>query len=315
MNCLLANCLAIELSLMRLFLKHKTLSFYLQCSFVCALLLTGVTAQAQEIEARVYSNAPIGINFASLGIGQASSGNYKLTTEAASYTRIIDAWGQSGKISIVLPYAELTGTGKLGAQTINASSEGLSDPLIKASVNLYGAPALTLDQFKSYQQDLIIGASLAASIPWGHYNNQQMLNVGANRWFIQPGLGASQAVGPWRFELAGAATIFTSNNSFLGGNTLTQNPIYSTQTHAIYYFPNTAWLSADATYYFGGQSFLNGNPVGGPQENWRFGATFSYPIDPRNSIRFYGSTGAYSRTNNSYDLIGISWQYRWGGGM
>ena len=215
----------------------------------------------------------------------------------------------------MLPYAELTGTGKLGAQTINASSEGLSDPLIKASVNLYGAPALTLDQFKSYQQDLIIGASLAASIPWGHYNNQQMLNVGANRWFIQPGLGASQAVGPWRFELAGAATIYTSNNNFLGGNTLTQNPIYSTQTHAIYYFPNTAWLSADATYYFGGQSFLNGNPVGGTQENWRFGATFSYPIDPRNSIRFYGSTGAYSRTNNSYDLIGISWQYRWGGGM
>jgi hypothetical protein len=142
-----------------------------------------------------------------------------------------------------------------------------------------------------------------------------MLNVGANRWFIQPGLGASQAVGPWRFELAGAATIYTSNNNFLGGNTLTQNPIYSTQTHAIYYFPNTAWLSADATYYFGGQSFLNGNPVGGPQENWRFGTTFSYPIDPRNSIRFYGSTGAYSRTNNSYDLIGISWQYRWGGGM
>jgi hypothetical protein len=215
----------------------------------------------------------------------------------------------------VLPYAQLTGTGKLGAQTINASSEGLSDPPIKASVNLYGAPALTLDQFKSYQQDLIIGASLAASIPWGHYNSQQMLNVGANRWFIQPGLGASQAVGPWRFELAGAATIYTSNNSFLGGNTLTQNPIYSTQTHAIYYFPNTAWLSADATYYFGGQSFLNGNPVGDPQENWRLGATFSYPIDSRNSIRIYSSTGVYSRTNNSYDLIGISWQFRWGGGM
>ena len=176
---------------MRLLLIHKTLSFYLQRFFVCALLLTGVTAQAQEIEARAYSNAPICINFASLGIGQASSGNYKLTTEAASFTRIFDAWGQSGKISLVLPYAELTGTGKLGTQTINASSEGLSDPLIKASVNLYGAPALTLDQFKSYQQDLIIGASLAASIPWGQYNSQQMLNVGANRWFVQPGLGVS----------------------------------------------------------------------------------------------------------------------------
>ena len=279
------------------------------------LWMLGSQAYAQEIEARAYSNAPIGINFASLGIGQASSSSYKLTTEAAGFTRIFDAWGQSGKITIVLPYAELLGTGNPGSQTLNASSEGLSDPLIKASVNLYGAPALTLDQFKNYQQDLIIGASLAASIPWGQYNNQQLLNVGANRWFVQPGLGASKAIGPWRLELAGAATLFTSNNRFLGSNTLTQNPIYSAQTHAIYYFPNTAWLSADASYYFGGQTFVNGTPVGGPQENWRFGATFSYPIDTRNSIRVYGSTGAYSRTNNSYDLIGISWQYRWGAGM
>lgn len=287
----------------------------MRTALVCLFLLLGIQAQAQEIEARAYSNAPIGINFASIGIGQASSSSYKLTTEAVSFTRILDVAGQSGKLSLVLPYAQLTGSGKLGSQTINASSEGLSDPLIKASVNLYGAPALTLDQFKNYQQDLIIGASLAASIPWGNYNNEQMINVGANRWFIQPGLGASQAIGPWRFELAGAATIYTSNTSFLGGNTLSQNPIYSTQTHVIYYFPSTAWLSADATYYVGGQAYVNGTPISGSQENWRFGATFSYPIDKQNSIKVYGSTGTYSRTNNSYDLIGVSWQYRWGAGM
>lgn len=282
---------------------------------LCLFWILCSQVQAQEIEARAYSNAPIGINFASLGIAQASSSSYKLTSEAASYTRIIDVAGQSGKITLILPYSQLTGTGKLGSQSINASSEGLSDPLIKASVNLYGAPALSLDQFKNYQQDLIIGASLAASIPWGHYNNEQMINVGANRWFIQPGVGASQAVGPWRFELAGAATIYTSNTSFLGSNTLSQNPIYSTQTHVIYYFQSTAWISADATYYIGGQTFVNSMPVSGSQQNWRFGATFSYPIDKQNYIRINGSTGTYSRTNNSYDLIGISWQYRWGGGI
>jgi hypothetical protein len=282
---------------------------------LCLFWILGWQVQAQEIEARAYSNAPIGINFASLGIVQASSSSYRLTSEAASYTRIIDVAGQSGKVTLILPYSQLTGTGKLGGQSINASSEGLSDPLIKASVNLYGAPALSLDQFKNYQQDLIIGASLAASIPWGHYNNEQMINVGANRWFIQPGVGASQAVGPWRFELAGAATIYTSNTSFLGGNTLSQNPVYSTQTHVIYYFPSTAWISADATYYVGGKTYVNSMSVSGSQENWRFGATFSYPINKQNYIRINASTGAYSRTNNSYDLIGISWQYRWGGGI
>ncbi len=270
---------------------------------------------AQEIEARAYSNAPIGVNFLSAGVVQAKSGNYTLTSEVMSLTHIFDVGGQSGKLTLVLPYGQLTGSSTVGGRTVNASTEGLSDPLIKASVNLYGAPALTLDQFKDYQQDLIIGASLAASVPWGKYDDNQLINVGANRWFIQPGLGISKALGPWRFELAGSGIFYTSNTNFMGGNSLSQNPVYSTQTHAIYYFQNTAWISVDATYFTGGQSYLNGNPISGNQENWRFGSTMSYPVNKNNSIRLSASTGAYSRTNNSYDLYGISWQYRFGGGL
>jgi hypothetical protein len=277
------------------------------------LLVSSFQVQAQEIEARAYSNAPIGMNFVTGGIAQAKSGSYTLNTQAISLTHVINVAGQSGRLTLVLPYAELTGTGRVGGQSINASAEGLSDPIIKASVNLYGAPALTNSQFANYQQDLIIGASLAATIPWGEYNNNQMINVGANRSLIQPAMGLSQAVGPWRLELAGMATIYTSNNSYMGSNTLSQNPIYSGETHVIYYFPNTAWISADATYFTGGQTYINGNPVNGVQENWRFGSTLSYPIDKQNSIRLTGSKGVYSRTDTSYNAVGISWQYRWGG--
>ncbi len=272
-------------------------------------------SHAQEIEVRTYSNAPVGINFLSGGIAQAKAGNYTLTSEAMSLTHIFDAGGQSGKLTLVLPYSQLSGSSTIGGRTVNASSEGLSDPLIKAAINLYGAPALSLDQFKTYQQDLIVGVSLTASVPWGEYDDNQLINVGANRWFIQPGLGASKAFGPWRPELAGAGIFYTSNTDFMGGNSLSQNPVYSTQTHAIYCFQNTAWISVDATYFTGGQSYVNGNPISGSQENWRFGTTMSYPVNKHNSIRLSASTGAYSRTNNSYELYGISWQYRFGGGL
>ena len=271
--------------------------------------------QAQEIEARAYSNAPIGFNFVTGGIAQVKSGSYKLTTEAISLTHILDVAGQSGRISLVLPYAELSGSGTVSGQSINASAEGLSDPMIKASINLYGAPALSASEFKNYQQDLIIGASLAASIPWGKYNSDQMINVGGNRTVIQPGIGASKAVGSWRLELAGMASVYTSNAKYMGNNTLSQNPVYSTETHVIYYFPNTAWISADATYFFGGQTYINGSAASGPQENWRFGSTISYPVDKRNAIRLTGSTGVYSRTDTSYNAVGISWQYRWGASL
>jgi hypothetical protein len=272
-------------------------------------------SHAQEIEARTYSNAPIGINFISAGVAQAKAGNYTLTSEVMGITHIFDAGGQSGKLTLVLPYGQLTGSSTVGGRTVNASTEGLSDPLIKAAINLYGAPALSLDQFKDYQQDLIVGVSLAASVPWGKYDDNQLINVGANRWFIQPGLGISKALGPWRFELAGAGIFYTSNTNFMGGNSLSQNPVYSSQTHAIYYFQNTAWISVDAAYFTGGQAYVNGNPISGSQENWRFGTTMSYPVNKHNSIRLSASTGAYSRTNNSYDLYGVSWQYRFGGGL
>ena len=283
--------------------------------WLCLLAFINQEASAQEIEARAYSNAPIGINFVSGGIAQAKSGSYTLTTEATSLTRIINVFGQSGRISLLLPYAQLSGTGSLGPQNVNASAEGLSDPVVKISANLYGAPALSLEEFNNYKQDLIIGTSLAASIPWGKYNSEQMLNVGANRSLIQPAIGASQAVGPWRLELAGMATIYTSNTSFLGSNTLSQNPIYSSEAHAIYYFQNTAYISADATYFMGGQKYVNGTAISGSQENWRFGSTFSYPINKHNSIRLTGSKGVYSNTNTDYTALGISWQYRWGGGL
>ena len=283
--------------------------------FLTLLALSISPSYAQEIEARTYSNAPIGINFLSAGVVQAKTNNYSLTSEVMSLTHIFDAGGQSGKITLVLPYAKFSGTKNVNGSTVNASTEGLSDPIIKAAFNLYGAPALTLDQFKDYQQDLIVGVSLAASVPWGKYDDNQIINVGANRWFVQPGLGVSKALGPWRLELAGAGIFYTSNTDFMGGNSLSQNPVYSTQTHAIYYFQNTAWVSMDATYFTGGQSYLNGNPISNSQENWRFGSTASYPINKHNSIRLSASTGVYSRTNNSYDLYGISWQYRFGGGL
>ena len=283
--------------------------------WLCLLGFICQQASAQEIEARAYSNAPIGINFVSGGIAQAKSGSYTLTTEATSLTRIINVFGQSGRISLLLPYAQLSGAGSLGPQNINASAEGLSDPIVKISANLYGAPALSLEEFNNYKQDLIIGTSLAASIPWGKYNSEQMLNVGANRSLIQPAIGVSQAIGSWRLELAGMATIYTNNTSFLGSNTLSQNPVYSSEAHGIYYFQNTAYISADATYFIGGQKYVNGTAISGSQENWRFGSTFSYPINKRNSIRLTGSKGVYSNTNTDYTALGISWQYRWGGGV
>lgn len=285
------------------------------CLCLGALAIAGRIALAQDIEPRAYSNAPIGINFLGVGYAEAQSKQYRTGSEILGYSHVFALAGQSARIDVVVPYAQLTGTAPLGKQSVTRSIDGLTDPLVRLAVNLYGAPALNLEEFASYRQDLIIGASLTASIPWGEYDNRQLINIGANRWFLQPAIGASQAIGPWKLELAAAVTLFAENKDFFGGNTRSQDPVYSTQGHVIYGFSNGAWVSVDATYLTGGQSSINGRLNNDLQENWRFGATVAIPINRNNSIKLYASQGIYSRTGNGYDLFGIAWQYRWGAGL
>ncbi|MEN9901347.1 MAG: hypothetical protein RL651_11 [Pseudomonadota bacterium] len=277
---------------------------------VIAVVFAGAV-QAQEIEARLYSNAPINYNFLGVGFTQVTTNKFQLNTEVLAYNRTFDFFGQSGKVNLIVPYAQLHGHTTTGSQVISGSSVGLTDPIIRLATNLYGAPALSVEEFKHYQQDLIIGANLSAALPWGEYNSNQLFNVGANRSFIQPGLGVSQGKGPWRFELSGDATFFSNNNNFYGGNVLSQNPIYSGTGHVIYYFPSTAWLSTDITYYSGGQSFVNGMQKNNAQENWLFGATFSMPINTNNAIKFHAAEGSFFNQGQYYTMYGVVWQFRW----
>ena len=85
--------------------------------------------------------------------------------------------------------------------------------------------------------------------------------------------------------------------------------------HVIYSFPHGIWESLDATWYAGGRSTLDGVLSSDLQRNWRVGGTLAFPVDRYHSVEFYASNGVSARTGNDYDLIGVAWQTRWGGGL
>ncbi len=215
----------------------------------------------------------------------------------------------------MVPYTWLSGSADYAGQAVERIVNGIADPSIRLSVNLYGAPALALKEFQNYRQDLIVGASLRVSVPWGQYDDARVVNIGANRWSFKPEAGVSKAIGPWTLEGTVAATLFTDNKDFYGGNTRSQKPLYSLQAHAIYGFRSGIWASLDATYFTGGRTTIGGVVSNDLQQNWRLGGTLALPVDIRNSVKLYASTGVSARTGNSFDLVGIAWQYRWGGGL
>jgi len=203
---------------------------------VMALLFGAVPAPAGEIEPRSYINAPVGINFLLAGYAYSDGGlstegsspikdaQLKMHTGLLAYTRTLDVWGKSGKFDVILGYSQLSGTAMVAGQPRERNVSGLNDPRFRFSVNFYGSPALSLQEFASYRQDLIIGASVQVSAPLGQYDRDKLVNLGNNRWFVKPDIGISKAWGAFELELSTGVTFFSKNDDFLGGKTIAQDP-------------------------------------------------------------------------------------------
>ena len=159
-------------------------------AFVAAAIVVparGVHAQA--LEPRSYANTPVGINFVLLGYGytqgdvgfDASSPieDAKVHVHAGllAYARSLDVWGLSGKVLAVLPFAEVTGSAKVAGQGRDRQVFGLADPLLRVSVNVYGAPALSMADFPTYRQDVIVGVGLQVTAPLGQYDSSKLLKL------------------------------------------------------------------------------------------------------------------------------------------
>jgi hypothetical protein len=293
---------------------------------IVALAAASVETHAQDLEPRAYANTPVGLNFLIGGyvyskgtVGTDPSvpltdTEVELHSAVLAYVRTLDLWGRSGKIDVIIPYTWADGSAKLAGEGRKRKVSGFNDPRLRFSMLLYGAPALSLDEFRDYKPDVIIGTSLEITPPLGQYDSDKLLNIGTNRWSFKPELGVSKTWGPVTLELASGVRFYTDNNDFLDGRTLEVSPVYSVQGHLIYSITPGIWLGLDGLYYTGARATIDGRK-GESLENARIGLTLALPINRYNSVKLYGSTGVYAKTGGTFDVVGVVWQFRWGGGL
>lgn len=292
-----------------------------------ALAVASFCAKAQDLEPRSYANAPVGLNFLITGYGYTAGGvatdpalpiddtHVEVHSTAFAYARSLGIFGKSAKFNVVLPYAWAAGSAKVMGRFRDREVSGLGDPRFQFSVNLFGAPALSMEEFANYRQDTIVGASLTVTAPGGQYDADKLLNIGTNRWSIKPEIGISKRLGPVTLEVAGGVRFYTDNDDFFGGKVREQDPIYSVQGHIIYSFGYGIWGAVDGTYYTGGRTTVDGMKNNDLQQNSRLGITLALPVSRYNSVKLYFSTGVSARTGTDFNAVGIAWQYRFGGGL
>ena len=122
----------------------------------CLLSAAWSNASAQEIEPRAYSNAPIGVNFLVVGYAYTEGGlafdpaapltEPELSTSGPvmAFARSLELFGKSAKFDIIAPAAKLSGSALLNGEPVERNVDGFFDTRFRVSVNLLGAPALSL---------------------------------------------------------------------------------------------------------------------------------------------------------------------------
>lgn len=287
---------------------------------VClAQCVTG--AQAQDLEPRSYTNIPIGMNFMVLGYahsqGEVSPSpgapveNVQLNIDAAAigYAHSFSLGGRSSKIDMGVSRVCFDGSAILAGETITADRCGYTDPSIRLTWNFFGAPALSLKEFVSWDQGVVIGTSLQVTVPIGSYDEKRLLNAGTNRWVFRPGIGMSQKLGRWYYNLIASARIYADNDEYFNDVSLQQEPQYTLQGHLIYSIGPGHWLSINSNYFFGGETTKGNIEFNDYQENSRFGLTYSIPLSRHHSIKLNYSKGVLTRVGNDFDSFGAFWLY------
>ncbi len=148
--------------------------------------------------------------------------------------------------------------------------------------------------------------------PTGDYDETRLINLGSNRWSYRLEMGASRAFGAWAIEGIGALWTFGNNDEFINGNYLQQEELWVVKAHVVYSFRPGFWLGTGVGYGNGGRTSVNGVPRANRQENWRIGATLSYPFNRKHGISLVVGSGFNQGAGNDFDTIAVAYRFAWG---
>jgi len=281
------------------------------------LLLVSTVLTAQDVQPRVYTPAPTGVNLLTLGYAYSSGSvlfdktvpvdNATGTIHSlnAAFSRSIALFGMAGRADVAVPLVTGDWQGEVEKSMQSTSRTGLGDPVLRYALFITGAPAQTTDEFAGFQPKTIVGLTMRVHLPLGQYEKDKVINLGSNRWVFSPQIGVSHAVGNITFEAYAGVWLFTKNKEYLGTKVQTQNPLTTLQVHISYLFRNGIWIAASSRQSLGGAVTIDGGDKLEPETNNRLGLACSIPVKPGYVLKLVATTGVTATVGNDYSTAAV----------
>jgi hypothetical protein len=231
---------------------------------------------------------------------------------ALGYYESFNFLGRSANITAIVPYARGNFSADIEGVSTHAYRSGMADARVRIAVNLYGGPAMDLGEYLRWKEKRLIGVSLTVAIPTGQYDSARAVNTGTNRWGIKPEIGFTRRWAHWVFDGYAGVWAFGNNTAYFPGyRTRTQKPIGAVESHFGYYVRPRLWISADANFWIGSRSAIDGIERQDQQRDSRAGLTTSIPVSRNHAAKLSYSRGAYVTRSGAYRTITVGWQYSW----
>lgn len=285
-------------------------------------IIWGGELAAQDLTPRLYWPSPQGTKVLVAGYSHASGDVFfdqslplygvdsDINVGILAYVQTLGLWGRTSNFLVELPYTRGNTKGFVGETPARADFSDFGDLKFTLTLNLLGAPSMTLEDFLAFRADPqpIVGASLKVIAPTGAYDSNKLINVGANRWATRLQLGSVIPLRPtWMLELEGGAWFFGDDDKFLPG-ARQQDPIYSAQVNLVKRIRPGLWASLDLTYFSGGRQTIGGDQLDDAQKNIKVGGTVVVPFAGRHAIKIGYANGAVTKYGSDFDQFLVTYQ-------
>jgi Putative MetA-pathway of phenol degradation len=282
--------------------------------FACAGLLasTHAQAQAQGDGPRAYQMLPENVRaFTAYGIFQDGNqtidpatiiegSDISIDIGIVQYVHPLNVRGQASGLFVAVPFGQVEGSFRTRPPFNNISGEasGVGDVVLGAIIGLKGSPSLSLQEYAKFKPGFAIGALAKLTLPTGSYDQDKILNLGANRVNLQLGAPMGWIFGEsfldphlTTFELLPSVTFYGTNEDPFRADTLDQSPIFRLEGHLTRNLNKAIWISADALVSKGGETETDGIDDDNQQYSLKMGATVSFAVAKTASFKLsYGET-------------------------
>jgi len=217
--------------------------------------------------------------------------------------------------SIIPPGFLPPGVGPGG--TLRQSASGYGDPSVQLDVNLFGTSRLKSNvDLLNYEPTWTIDAAVLLAVPVGQYDDDQLLNLGLNRWYGRVALPIKYHFGAFApgyrssLELTPSIWLFGENDDFLGQK-LENDPLWQFEAHLTHDFTRTFFGSLDLLYRGGFQSEINGVELGEDLDIGNLGFTLNFQATDNLAIRTGYSSNVFGDNDLDNSMIRIQFVYAW----